>query len=97
MGNEESKPTEADLLKNMNGGQAQPVAAIKEPNSNRPQLPDKHKTMEELVQCLRQAGIESMNLVVGFDFSKSNEWTGEKTYGKNLHGVDYLNPYLHTL
>jgi len=34
---------------------------------------------------------------VGIDFSKSNEWTGEKSYGKHLHGTDYKNPYLHTL
>jgi E3 ubiquitin-protein ligase RGLG len=38
-----------------------------------------------------------MQLVIGIDFSKSNEWTGENTYGKPLHGDDYLNPYMHCL
>ncbi|CAL5997807.1 Copine_I [Hexamita inflata] len=60
-------------------------------------LRDKYKTYAELEQALRQSGLESMQLIVGFDFSKSNEWTGEKTYHKSLHGADYLNPYLHSL
>lgn len=61
------------------------------------QLPDKYKTYDELEHALREAGIESMQLVVGFDFSKSNEWTGDKSYHKNLHGLDYVNPYMRVL
>ncbi|CAL5974798.1 Copine_I [Hexamita inflata] len=58
---------------------------------------DHYKSFAELQQGLRESNVESMKLVIGFDFSKSNEWTGEKSYGKHLHGVDYLNPYLHAL
>ena len=53
--------------------------------------------MDDLVNCMRADGVESIRLVLGFDFSKSNEWTGLKTYGKNLHAEDYVNPYMHVL
>lgn len=38
-----------------------------------------------------------MQLVMGFDFSKSNEWTGQNSYHKNLHGLDYVNPYMRVI
>ncbi len=44
-----------------------------------------YKTYEDLEAGLRKAGVESMQMVVGIDFSKSNEWTGEKSYHKALH------------
>ncbi|ESU45162.1 Phospholipid-binding Copine Family Protein [Giardia duodenalis] len=44
-----------------------------------------YKTYDELEAALRLAGVESMQMVVGIDFSKSNEWTGEKTYQRGLH------------
>ena len=35
---------------------------------------------------------------MGFDFSKSNEWTGEHAYGKrSLHDVSFKNPYMHCM
>ncbi len=30
----------------------------------------------QVQQALSQAGLESSNLIVGIDFTKSNEWTG---------------------
>lgn len=33
-------------------------------------------------------------MVVGFDFSKSNEWTGSKSYGRSLHDLSFENPYM---
>lgn len=30
----------------------------------------------QVTQALAQAGLESSNLIVGIDFTKSNEWTG---------------------
>ena len=44
-----------------------------------------YKTYDELEAPLRLAGVESMQMVVGIDFSKSNEWTGEKTYQRGLY------------
>jgi E3 ubiquitin-protein ligase RGLG len=29
-----------------------------------------------VTEALAQAGLESSNLIVGIDFTKSNEWTG---------------------
>jgi hypothetical protein len=30
----------------------------------------------QVTDALAQAGLESSNLIVGIDFTKSNEWTG---------------------
>ena len=35
-----------------------------------------------------------MQMVVGFDFSRSNEWTGNKSYGRSLHDLSFENPYM---
>ncbi|KAK8490115.1 hypothetical protein V6N13_121299 [Hibiscus sabdariffa] len=45
--------------------------------------------------ALAQAGLESSNLIVGIDFTKSNEWTGASSFnGKSLHHTGIgLNPY----
>ena len=51
-------------------------------------LTDKHKSIEELNMSMRTAGIESMQFVLGFDFSGSNG---------RLHGVDYKNPYMRVI
>lgn len=48
-----------------------------------------------MTEALYQAGLESSNLIVGIDFTKSNEWTGARSFNrKSLHHVgDSLNPY----
>lgn len=48
-----------------------------------------------MTQALAQAGLESSNLIVGIDFTKSNEWTGARSFHrKSLHHLgDALNPY----
>jgi E3 ubiquitin-protein ligase RGLG len=52
---------------------------------------DNYRSIEEVQQALRQAGLESSNLIIGVDFTKSNTWTGEKTFhGRCLH--DTLGP-----
>jgi hypothetical protein len=32
----------------------------------------------QVAAALREQGLESSNLILGIDFTKSNEWTGEK-------------------
>jgi len=73
------------------------------PGSNRSSagfksIPDTFKSIQEVTVALRKAGLESSDLIVGVDFTKSNEWTGEKSFGgRCLHDIDlqglHSNPY----
>jgi hypothetical protein len=61
-------------------------------------IPDRYETIGEVQSDLRKAGLESSNLIVAVDFTKSNEWTGEKSFGgRCLHDIDpqsvFMNPY----
>ncbi|KAL3584235.1 hypothetical protein D5086_015296 [Populus alba] len=49
----------------------------------------------EVISALRKAGLESSNLILGIDFTKSNEWTGTRSFHrKSLHAIgSTLNPY----
>lgn len=47
---------------------------------------DRFRSLEEVQSELRRAGLESCNLIVAIDATKSNEWNGAKTFGgKPLH------------
>ncbi|EFJ21520.1 hypothetical protein SELMODRAFT_176218 [Selaginella moellendorffii] len=56
---------------------------------------DQFGTIEQVQEALHKAGLESSNLIVGIDFTKSNEWTGKRTFnGRSLHALgDHQNPY----
>jgi len=58
-------------------------------------IPDRYKTLEQVQQSLRDAGLESSNLIVGIDLTKSNEWTGKVSFqGRSLHALGNVpNPY----
>ncbi|TYZ63912.1 hypothetical protein PybrP1_012159 [[Pythium] brassicae (nom. inval.)] len=61
-------------------------------------IPDRYETIAEVQADLRKAGLESSNLIVAVDFTKSNLWTGEKSFGgRSLHDIDpngvFMNPY----
>jgi E3 ubiquitin-protein ligase RGLG len=43
-------------------------------------ITDQFTSVEQVQQALSQAGLESSNLIVGIDFTKSNEWTGLKPF-----------------
>lgn len=49
----------------------------------------------QVTAALREAGLESSNLILGIDFTKSNEWTGRVSFNKrSLHALgDTPNPY----
>ncbi|KAG0461108.1 hypothetical protein HPP92_021405 [Vanilla planifolia] len=49
----------------------------------------------QVTEALAQAGLESSNLIVGIDFTKSNEWTGRQSFNRHsLHHIsDIPNPY----
>ncbi|KAJ0836524.1 hypothetical protein HanRHA438_Chr16g0767941 [Helianthus annuus] len=48
----------------------------------------------QVKSALAQAGLESSNLIVGMDFTISNEWTGMRSYNeRSLHSGGALqNP-----
>eukprot|EP01102_Stenamoeba_stenopodia_P005342 TRINITY_DN15940_c0_g1_i1.p1 TRINITY_DN15940_c0_g1~~TRINITY_DN15940_c0_g1_i1.p1 ORF type:complete len:274 (+),score=57.97 TRINITY_DN15940_c0_g1_i1:165-986(+) len=57
---------------------------------------DEYKSLEDLSEGLRMSGLETSNLIIGIDYTKSNLWTGKNSYGGlSLHHVSpgYLNPY----
>jgi len=59
-------------------------------------IADHFQTIEEVQDGLRECGLESSNLIVGIDYTKSNNWSGKITYGgKCLHTIrpGNVNPY----
>ncbi|OVA20563.1 von Willebrand factor [Macleaya cordata] len=58
-------------------------------------IADNYNSLEEVSEALIHAGLESSNLIVGIDFTKSNEWTGARSFNqRSLHHIgDTQNPY----
>lgn len=59
-------------------------------------IPDRFETLEQVQAELRRAGLESSQLVVCIDATKSNTWTGAKSFGgRSLHDLEagVPNPY----
>eukprot|EP00056_Hartaetosiga_gracilis_P020941 m.22020 g.22020 ORF g.22020 m.22020 type:complete len:294 (-) comp8791_c0_seq2:155-1036(-) len=59
---------------------------------------DRYRSIDEVSEAIRKSGLESCNLIVGIDYTKSNEFQGRRTFGgKSLHHVDITketeNPY----
>ncbi|XP_048429888.1 E3 ubiquitin-protein ligase RGLG4-like isoform X1 [Pyrus x bretschneideri] len=58
-------------------------------------IPDNYTSLQQVTDALRKEGLESSNLIVGIDFTKSNEWTGKVSFrNRSLHAIgDEPNPY----
>ncbi|KAL3571180.1 hypothetical protein D5086_028429 [Populus alba] len=58
-------------------------------------IDDNYNSLEQVTDALVRAGLESSNLIVGIDFTKSNEWTGARSFNRrSLHHIgDEQNPY----
>ncbi|XP_078433450.1 E3 ubiquitin-protein ligase RGLG2-like [Wolffia australiana] len=58
-------------------------------------IEDEYSSLEEVTEALAAAGLESSNLIVGIDFTKSNEWLGKYSFnGQSLHTIGAVqNPY----
>ncbi|XP_058093695.1 E3 ubiquitin-protein ligase RGLG2-like isoform X2 [Magnolia sinica] len=58
-------------------------------------IADNYNSLEQVTEALAHAGLESSNLIVGIDFTKSNEWTGNRSFNRRcLHHIgDTQNPY----
>ena len=52
---------------------------------------DRFTSYSDLEKALRNAGLESSNLIVGIDFTRSNEWTGGLPFfpDNHLHSIKY--------
>ncbi|KAK7316149.1 hypothetical protein VNO77_34922 [Canavalia gladiata] len=58
-------------------------------------IADNYNSIDEVTGALANAGLESSNLILGIDFTKSNEWTGKHSFNrKSLHHIgNSPNPY----
>ncbi|KAK6124553.1 hypothetical protein DH2020_041701 [Rehmannia glutinosa] len=58
-------------------------------------IPDNYTSIDQVTVALRESGLESSNLILGIDFTKSNEWTGKVSFNnRSLHAIgDTPNPY----
>ncbi|XP_044469857.1 E3 ubiquitin-protein ligase RGLG3-like [Mangifera indica] len=58
-------------------------------------IADNFSSLDQVISALREAGLESSNLILGIDFTKSNEWTGRYSFNrKSLHAISNTpNPY----
>ncbi|KAF8411722.1 hypothetical protein HHK36_004280 [Tetracentron sinense] len=60
-----------------------------------PFIADNFNSLDQVISALRDAGLESSNLILGIDFTKSNDWTGKYSFNrKSLHAIGNTpNPY----
>ncbi|XP_027094088.1 E3 ubiquitin-protein ligase RGLG4 [Coffea arabica] len=58
-------------------------------------IPDNFSSLDQVTEALRESGLESSNLILGIDFTKSNEWTGKLSFNnRSLHAIGNApNPY----
>lgn len=58
-------------------------------------IADNFTSLDQVTSALRESGLESSNLILGIDFTKSNEWTGRRSFKrKSLHTLGNApNPY----
>jgi hypothetical protein len=45
---------------------------------------DRFETLTDVQQALRKAGLESSDVVLAIDLTKSNEWSGAKSFNSTL-------------
>ncbi|KAF3336325.1 hypothetical protein FCM35_KLT18911 [Carex littledalei] len=50
------------------------------PSNPYSRIPDNYRSWEQVVEALQKANLESSNLIIGIDFTKSNEWTGPTSF-----------------
>ena len=72
--------------------------SITDENLNFEAIGNRFDSYEEISKAIKSAGLQSCGLVIGIDFTASNEWQGRKTFEhKSLHHLyknsKRLNPY----
>lgn len=59
---------------------------------------DEFHDIKEIQVALKKAGLESSNLIFGIDYTKSNLYTGDRTFNaKCLHDLTVKNPYMEVI
>lgn len=95
-------PTEAFLKRRKRFQKTPSIFAVLgiERNNNRQNfyaIEDHFSSFSEVSKACAKAGLESCGLIIGVDFTASNEWQGRKTFSGNcLHkivGSRIFNPY----
>ncbi len=60
-------------------------------------IEDKFSSLDDVSAAIKKAGLESSNLIIGIDFTASNEWQGRKSFEhRSLHHIfknKRTNPY----
>ncbi|XP_028799660.1 E3 ubiquitin-protein ligase RGLG4-like isoform X1 [Neltuma alba] len=81
--------------KNRSSGESSVVAGKESVKKKYALIPDNFTTLEQVTAALRKEGLESSNLILGIDFTKSNEWTGKVSFNnRSLHAIGSTpNPY----
>ncbi len=70
--------------------------AYKNHTSTFKKITNNYQSVSEVMDAFRKAGCESSNLIVGIDYTASNEQRGQKSFdGKSLHYLSSatVNPY----
>lgn len=94
MGNQSSKNRSSNLSKSNLASHTVTKSDVSNPTAhtvNYKHFKDRFTSYSDLEQALRKAGLESSNLIVGIDFTKSNEWTGGLPFfpDNHLHSIKY--------
>lgn len=64
--------------------------------SNYSSFVDRFTSLEDVTTAIRKAGLESCGLIFGIDYTASNAYQGQRTFGgQSLHSIGkmFLNPY----
>ena len=52
------------------------------------EIEDRFSSLDEITKAMRVNGLEKANLIIGIDFTASNEWQGRKSFGgRSLHHI----------
>ncbi|KAI8018051.1 E3 ubiquitin-protein ligase RGLG5 [Camellia lanceoleosa] len=66
-----------------------------QPSESERKSEDNFDNIDEVTTALAHSGLETANLIVGIDFTRTNKWAGAMSFhGRSLHHIgDELNPY----
>ncbi|KAE9620835.1 putative transcription factor C2H2 family [Lupinus albus] len=95
MGNSNGRKRDAESSRNVKDQTSSSSSSFLPTKKKYAFIPDNFTTLQQVTTALREEGLESSNLILGIDFTKSNEWTGRISFqNKSLHAIGNTpNPY----